>query len=332
MNSNPHTLLLKLSAVVGLTAGAGVLAAGVMQERPAGGAVVQPEVSPVQQAMQGATQAMQAQDWPKAIKGFERVLELDPNNSMASFRLAYCVHASGDMERAIPLHEAAAKFPQARPVALYNLGCAHAVLGHTDKAFEALKTAIEAGFNGAGSPEGLAGAYSDPDLASIRDDARFAKLFGTAPGAKDKVSDAKLAHFWVGKWDCYSATTKAKAGTNELTLRNKGSVILEHWEASGGTSGESWNWFNPAEGVWKQVWLDASGSVTEFVGTRQGDGIMYEGTTSDAPGVIQRMHVRPIENGRVRQTGTSSKDEGKTWTPAYDLIYVPRGQAFDGEI
>lgn len=326
MNTSTNSLLLKLSAAVGLLAGVGVFTAGVMYSGP-GSAASQPELSEIQLAMQTANRAMQAQNWPEAIKGFERVLELDPNNAVAKFRLAYSVHASGDIERAIPLHEAAAKNPQARPVALYNLGCAHALQGNTDKAFDALKRAIEAGFNGGGSPQGLASAYADSDLASIRSDARFVELFGHAPG-----SDAKLMNFWVGEWDCYSAANKNKAGTNTLAFRNEGSVILEHWEASDGTSGESWNWYNPAEGVWKQVWVDSPGSVTEFVGTRQGNGIMFEGNGSNSPGAIQRMHVRPIGKGRVRQTGTSSSDGGQTWTPRYDLIYVPRGEDFDGEI
>ena len=44
-----------------------------------------------------------------------------------------------------------------------------------------------------------------------------------------------------------------------------------------------------------------------------------------------KMHVRPIHNGMVRQTGSSSVDDGTTWTVKYDLIYVPKGEAFDLE-
>lgn len=326
MTTRTNSLLLKLSAAIGLLAGVGVFAAGVIYARP-GASATQPELTETQRAMQSANRALQAQNWPEAVKGFERVLELDPDNEIATFRLAYSVHVSGAYERAIPLHQAAAKFRRQRPVALYNLGCAYAMLGRADEAFEALSASVEAGFTGGGSPLGLASAYNDPDLASIRDDPRFDRIFGDSGG-----DDADLLHFWVGDWDCYSVSSKRKAGTNTLSLRNGGSVILEHWEAGDGTSGESWNWYSPDAGVWKQVWVSSSGSVTEFTGRRQGKGIIFEGVSSDNPDALQRMHVRPIGKGRVRQTGEATTDGGENWAPLYDLIYVPRGQDFDGEI
>ncbi|MFI4898586.1 MAG: tetratricopeptide repeat protein [Phycisphaerales bacterium JB059] len=323
MHCNSHALLLKLSAVIGLLAGIGVFAAGVLQSpEPAG--VTQPETSEAQQAMARGARAMQIRDWASAIEAFERARELEPSNAAAAFNLAYSVHATGDMERAIPLHEDAARFESVRGVALYNLGCAHARLGNTDEAFGALGRAVEAGFKGNGG--NFASVYEDPDLASVRADERFEALFGKAP-----VDDRMLLRFWVGAWDCYSATSRKLVGTNELTVRNSGHAILEHWEASGGTSGESWNWYDPASGTWNQVWVDQAGGVITFTGRRQGDGILFEGVSSDEPGATQRMHVRPIAGGRVQQTGTTSTDGGKTWTLRYDLIYVPRGQALDGE-
>mgnify|MGYP003571194646 CR=1 FL=1 len=323
MHSNSHALLLKLSAGIGLFAGIGVFAAGVLQS-PEHAGVTQPETSEAQEAMARGARAMQVRDWASAIQAFERALELEPANASAAFNLAYSVHATGDMERAIPLHEAAAGFARVRGVSLYNLGCAHARLGNTDEAFEALGRAVEAGFKGNGG--NLASVYEDPDLASVREDERFEALFGKAP-----TDDRALLHFWVGAWDCYSATRRKQVGTNELTMRNSGHAILEHWEASDGTSGESWNWYDPASAAWKQVWIDQAGGVITFTGTRQGDGILFEGVSSDEPGATQRMHVRPISGGRVQQTGTASTDGGKTWTLRYDLIYVPRGQALDGE-
>ena len=56
------------------------------------------------------------------------------------------------------------------PVARYNLACSFALVGRRDEALQALGRAIELGYR---EPEHMA---ADPDLESIRDDPRFAKL------------------------------------------------------------------------------------------------------------------------------------------------------------
>ena len=80
----------------------------------------------------------------------------------------YALHADGDLERAIKAHKKAASFESFRGIGLYNLGCAYALTGQTDKAFEALRASGEAGFTLPGRIEG------DPDLDSLRDDPRLA--------------------------------------------------------------------------------------------------------------------------------------------------------------
>jgi adenylate cyclase len=59
-----------------------------------------------------------------------------------------------------------------RSVLLYNLACAEALLGETDGALEHLREAI------AGEPKAAEWAREDADLASLRDDPRFAELLG----------------------------------------------------------------------------------------------------------------------------------------------------------
>ncbi len=52
----------------------------------------------------------------------------------------------------------------------YNLACAEAMLRETDAAIEHLRTALE------GNPSLAAYLPEDKDLASVRDDPRFAEL------------------------------------------------------------------------------------------------------------------------------------------------------------
>ena len=59
-----------------------------------------------------------------------------------------------------------------KSVLLYNLACAEAMLGEADEALEHLRLAIES------RPEAAECAREDADLASLRDDPRFAELLG----------------------------------------------------------------------------------------------------------------------------------------------------------
>jgi hypothetical protein len=52
----------------------------------------------------------------------------------------------------------------------YNLACSYALLGMTDKALAALERALQLGYSH------LAHLHRDPDLLSIREDPRFARL------------------------------------------------------------------------------------------------------------------------------------------------------------
>ena len=55
-------------------------------------------------------------------------------------------------------------------MSLYNLGCAYALLGRADEAFERLGRAADAGYADRRQYEG------DPDLAALRADPRWAGL------------------------------------------------------------------------------------------------------------------------------------------------------------
>lgn len=60
-------------------------------------------------------------------------------------------------------------FP-AEPDVWYNLACSHALLGEVDAAFNALRTAIDLGY------ENIEWILEDDDLKSIRNDPRFQQL------------------------------------------------------------------------------------------------------------------------------------------------------------
>ncbi|HZJ71524.1 MAG TPA: tetratricopeptide repeat protein, partial [Planctomycetota bacterium] len=128
--------------------------------------------------MVAARALFDAKKYAEAAEAFRAIVEKDPKNGEAWFDLGYSLHITGQLDQAIAAHTKAAEFPTYRAAALYNLGCAHALAGHADAAFEALNAAIDSGFNM------LQTMQDDPDLKSLRTDPRYASLVARLSPAK----------------------------------------------------------------------------------------------------------------------------------------------------
>lgn len=127
-------------------------------------------------SLKEAQRLQQAQQWGAAAGAYAAVLEREPENVVAVFGHAYCLHMSGDYAAAIEAHQRAATFPQLRGISLYNLGCAYALTGEIDKAFESLELSRKAGFDMKSQLK------TDTDLDSLRKDPRFAILVARVNG------------------------------------------------------------------------------------------------------------------------------------------------------
>ncbi|QDU68716.1 TPR end-of-group domain-containing protein [Engelhardtia mirabilis] len=112
-----------------------------------------------------------------------------PDSGPAWFLLGFAVHSQGRLEEALTLHTRAAEFPAQAAAASYNAGCACALLGRTDEAFEWLERARGAGTLDRGN------LLTDPDLQSLRSDPRFAALLPDLPrGADAWVEEVRVIH------------------------------------------------------------------------------------------------------------------------------------------
>jgi len=54
--------------------------------------------------------------------------------------------------------------------------------------------------------------------------------------------------FWIGGWDV--SDSNGHAGTNTVTLEENGCLVHEHWKGAEGSSGQSFNYFDGADGKW----------------------------------------------------------------------------------
>lgn len=126
-------------------------------------------------SVEEAAALMERGEFESAIHAWHEIVQAEPDNGRAWFSLGYSLHAAGELEDAIQVHKKAATFGPFEGISLYNLGCAYALTGQTDKAFKALTASSAAGFDVKGSVGG------DPDLDSLRNDPRYAMLLDGNP-------------------------------------------------------------------------------------------------------------------------------------------------------
>lgn len=104
------------------------------------------------------------------------LVEREPENGRAWFQLGYFRLIAGDNDASIEPFEKAIALGFQPGAANYNLACANAKEGRADAALTALEAAVAAGY------DNVHGMFTDPDLQSIRDDARFRAIAEKARG------------------------------------------------------------------------------------------------------------------------------------------------------
>lgn len=276
----------------------------------------QPQASP---AMREAESLYGSRKWADAAQAFAAVTKSEPANGRAWMRLGGALHWLGKYGEAVGALEKAAGILRG-PVVMYNLACAHARAGNKDKAFEWLNKSAATGFVKTTS------LNADEDLASLRDDARFAELLKTADKAARPCMHApehRQFDFWVGVWDVQMGGQPA--GTNTVERILDGCVLYENWAgAGGGGTGKSFNFYNSATGKWQQTWVSSTGGVLELHGEFKDGKMLYAGESKlpDGTKVSERLTFFDLGPDRVRQFWEQSRDGGKTWTVAFDGMYL----------
>jgi hypothetical protein len=126
-------------------------------------------------AFENAMKAFREGDWAKAVAAYQLIVAANPHEGQHWYNLGFALHSLKRHDEAIKAWEKASELGFQPAAAVYNIACAHAMMGHKDQGIDWLQKALAAGFD---QDELLA---TDTDLDSLRDDARFKKLVGAAP-------------------------------------------------------------------------------------------------------------------------------------------------------
>jgi hypothetical protein len=140
--------------------------------------------------------------------------------------------------------------------------------------------------------------------------------------------ESRQLDFWIGAWEVRPSGTDKVIAHSLIEKRYSGCAIRENWmplgkEKTGG--GGSLSLYDTRMRQWRQTWIDSTGTRVDFDGAFS-DGVMtitgqwanFVGPGADA---LVRMHYQKQPNGEVRQWAESSFDGGKSWKPAFDLLY-----------
>jgi hypothetical protein len=145
----------------------------------------------------------------------------------------------------------------------------------------------------------------------------------TNPPAGCNVAAYRQLDFWLGDWDTFepgdSTTSVARA---HVDLIAAGCAIHELYEQTDGLIGDSILSFDPVRKLWQQTWVTNHGSLMVIAG-RFKDGVLtLQGTNhfSNGKSPLQRITWK-TEAGGVRESSVISKDGGKTWEPAFDVVF-----------
>ncbi|MBS1839627.1 MAG: tetratricopeptide repeat protein [Acidobacteria bacterium] len=271
-----------------------------------------------------ASVAYDTKDWAKSATLYEKLTQAHPEVPRAWFRLGASLQELGQLDRAIDVYNKALAAGAPPLYAEYSLAAVYAQRNQNEQAFEHLDKAVKAGYN---KPDQLA---SDPYLASLRSDPRFAKLLeqtnrNLTPCAY--TPENRQFDFWVGEWNVETTQGGIPAGQSRIEKTLGDCVILENWQSSGNPySGKSYNIYNSALKRWEQFWVDNAGGNIFFYGELSKDGVLDYWTDEmpqpTGPKLKRHLQFIPMGPGKVRQFSRGSTDGGKTWNVEYDFIYL----------
>ena len=127
--------------------------------------------------------------------------------------------------------------------------------------------------------------------------------------------------FWLGAWDVYAGENLV--GRNVIAKVHGGCTVRERYHAvQGAFEGSSFNWYDPADDVWRQVWVDNTGTRLDLIGGLEDGAMVLSGMrVSDGQAVADRITWTPNDDGTVRQVWDQTTDGGQTWTVVFDGMY-----------
>lgn len=141
------------------------------------------------------------------------------------------------------------------------------------------------------------------------------------PPRRCNTPEHRQFDFWVGNWDVFDRGGTTKVADVRVEAILDGCVLKEDYADPDGLHGSSFSSFDVTTKRWQQTWVTDRGQLLVINGERQGHAMVFAGWRHDGPKEVL-VRARWIPDGAgVRETAETSNDNGKTWTPWFDLDF-----------
>ena len=143
--------------------------------------------------------------------------------------------------------------------------------------------------------------------------------------ARCTASEYHQLDFWVDDWDTFDTESPggpsvARAHVDRIA---QGCGLHELYEQDDGLVGDSILSYDATRRQWQQTWITNRGSIMVITGNFRDGQLVLEGEVHRGDGgvVLQRISWKPEGEG-VRESALISRDQGKTWGPSFDVLFL----------
>jgi hypothetical protein len=283
-----------------------------------------------------AAKAYAAGEWQTATAAYQAVVEQEPNNQVAWFRLGRSLIELKQGQKAQQALEQALVVG-AIPLPFVHVQLARAAMLQTGpeqankQAIMWLSKAAESGLSNVSTLE------QEPLFADLLKHSEFPLIAQKIDeNARPCLYQAQYRQFdfWLGTWSVYGNPEKTGPlyGNNRITSEQNGCLLTENWLSASGGPGTSMNYYDGTEQKWVQHWVSAGGTVINMQGGLVAGAMVMQGkiyyvNTTLNPVRDFRARFSRLDKGIVRQFFEESIDAGQSWYPWFEGFYFPEPEA-----
>jgi tetratricopeptide (TPR) repeat protein len=260
------------------------------------------------------------QQFKEAIKLYKKYLKKNETDSSAWFKLGKAFNDSEQYPEAVEAYQKAIDNNFYKVYTLLFIARAHALNENKEMMYAALDSGVA---NGAASAYNL---ENDKQFEKYRSEDRFQGLISTLKEAAFpclKKERADQFDFWVGSWTVYAGG--GKAGDSEITKAKGGCAVHESYTTAREYSGQSINFLNPQDNLWKQYWVGSRGDVYNYSEIDAAEGMLQFLAEFDNNGTKTLSRLTFTYNEKddtVTQLFENSTDDGESWQAVFNGLYV----------
>ena len=169
----------------------------------------------------------------------------------------------------------------------------------------------------------LLGAPAAPAAATLA--AATPAAPAPAAGACAALPQYRQLDFWIGDWAVFETDRRAgdaPVARARIEPTAHGCGLHELYEQDDGLVGDSLLAYDAVRRSWQQTWISSRGAIMTIAGTFRDGALVLQGEVhlQDGKTVLQRVTWR-AQGRDVRESALVSRDGGKTWAPAFDVVF-----------